>query len=450
MSDQILVVHIDLIRPEFHGHRSDGSVDWPPSPTRLIGALLAGAHALEDPEHTTLARSAITRICGAPPPTVHTPPHVALSLPGTYTQRTAFPDGLSHKVLRQYSDLSLFGLQNTGLQLKESDGVALLGTRISFAIDVEIPNREFDALLHSARAIGYFGTSRNHAGITMERRKASKHRMPEAGQREWILTPHSRGLIRGWLSRTVEWFDEAHERVFGIHGPDDPDLPPPGTQGFIQNLRAGIAVTSSRDIVVTLNRTIQNHHVPVLVKRLRSVVPADISLIPLVNTAHSQADGRCAGVILICPKGWKEPPYEVAQAVLTVMDETDLQRIQTGPVPSTTAQYTKVPTWTQPSCQWTSATPLRAYPHLRVLTHQVQQQLEAAYGVSVQLRANREPTQRWQHRWSGEQFSDGLAHWWLDIVTSAPIPGPLSLGTSIEHGFGLMRPTDSDRNGREQ
>src|ERR1700689_4678812 len=58
---------------------NDGA-EWPPSPLRLVGALLAAAHARHGAD-TTTDRTLIQRICEAPAPLVVAPDSVAVGEP---------------------------------------------------------------------------------------------------------------------------------------------------------------------------------------------------------------------------------------------------------------------------------------------------------------------------------------------------------------------------------
>ena len=77
-------VLVEWDRPEYHGLRQNGTVDWPPSPVRLLGALTAGAHMMpeSDPERDK-ALAALQEITESAPPAIHVPHVFPLDLPRT-------------------------------------------------------------------------------------------------------------------------------------------------------------------------------------------------------------------------------------------------------------------------------------------------------------------------------------------------------------------------------
>lgn len=75
-----LVITVEFTQCTYRGRDGrPGPIAWPPSPARLAGALLAGAHALSaDCDRVDgrceSARAALTRVCSAGQPWIVAPP----------------------------------------------------------------------------------------------------------------------------------------------------------------------------------------------------------------------------------------------------------------------------------------------------------------------------------------------------------------------------------------
>lgn len=470
----MLTVIVHFHRRFFHGLREDGSVDWPPSPARLAGALMAGAHALKDPAVQEAALGAIRAITCADPPAISAPQHVALGIPDTFTEQSWLPDRATAKTLKSYVDLGLLAMASTSRTKKPQDGVALADDWLGFEIDASLSDNEALALSQAAAQIGYFGRSSDPAEILVHRGKlddAVSAGIIHSGsieadlRRQWWPRPSARGLTRGWQPNTVDWYEANFARTFGTDVKTS-SLSPLPALGYVRPLHYSTVLPQDENCtVVPLERSIPQHSAPTILSALNTELPAGWLAFPAVFTTSRWADGRCVGIGLMRQVAQRanQGPSSVASS------STDTSVVvETGPSNASTdlvhvemlveqwlASRSDLPGgqrvisadaldashWSSTSRHWRSVTPLRAFPDLRVLQHQLSIEADRRFGSGITVvEASVEPVPRFAERWSNARFTDGYGQWWLEIEFDDEITGPVLLGASTDHGHGLFRP----------
>ncbi|HVV53591.1 MAG TPA: type I-U CRISPR-associated protein Csb2 [Polyangia bacterium] len=149
--------------------------EWPPSPLRLIGALLAAAHGRHGGS-LELDREVIQRLCEAPSPLVQAPQVTRIgeaSRPdGVYMLR-----GATRWVPRNYVNAKA-GLSPRNLGRERSQvskaGVAVGDTELAFVWpDLEFEDDAFDRLRSLAGDIAFLGTTRSPAIVAVDAGEAS-------------------------------------------------------------------------------------------------------------------------------------------------------------------------------------------------------------------------------------------------------------------------------------
>ncbi len=448
-----LYVQVVWDRPEFHGKGQRRRIDWPPSPVRLLGALISGAYALDAPARQ-VALQALERVSQTPAPLIYAPYAEVLDLPGTYTQRSGLdvPGGTGNlKVLREFLDLSLVEMDTASRTLKSMDGVALDFPTAVFEIRGDFTAEEVGALNAAAAEVGYFGRSLDPASLfvtkerpaLLDRRDAAED--PTLGR--LLPVPNTAGHTRGWTPGTIDWFDANHTRMFQGDSVSHLPLPPVSDVGFVQPL-SYIAVQDHEDVAtVPLTASVPNHRVPALMRALETSeieLPDGLVLFPLINAGHAHSDGRALGVGLspTTPGSVTDTDLRTAAAqVGAALLQPDLLRHQSSATPQEGAWTVNPRRWQQKATRWVSATPYRGFPDQFVVAHQVRAELWERFQVEpVSLRVSSQPAHGWQQEWGQRSFEDGLTNWWLEIEMAQPLGGPLLLRDAQQLGTGLFVP----------
>lgn len=442
----IVSIRILLLRRSFHGLRDDGQPDWPPSPTRLLGALISGAHSLENPVRTAAARAVIAQISASPAPVIDVPTAVHLNIPGTYTESTWTPEKVTAKTAIGFLDTSHIQIPTKSRSLKPQDAVALAHDEISFHLKVNLNDEEMLALDEAVAAVGYFGRSQDNCEI----RLTQSADLPEVSEPLTVrLFPYlrSHGETRGWLRSTLDWYDINFERVLGSDMSINklPQLP---ATSYVQPLEyRDYPITSSPGAVIPLPNQ-PSRKIPDHLRSLHNALPElrdTYSIVPLTQSFSRWADGALVGIGVFpsLPRAEGVPSSSDLESVARDVDKHLSQLIggveRPPSLPATKAHDSA--TWTFESTRWVSTTPLRAFPDARLLAVQIEQVLVERFHAKVlELTLRSQPERRHEERWPDTVFSDGFGQWWVELETDIPIAGPLQLGSETESGFGVLRP----------
>lgn len=442
MTNRPLFVTIRFDRPEYHGLRDDGSVDWPPAPVRLAGALTSGAYSLAD-QHKYDALLAIDAIMAGPPPIVHAARATPLHLPVTYTQKSGLDNSgkSTAKSMTDFLDMSLLSMTTKSRTAKPVDGVSLDLPLVVFELETDLPAEQFAALQQAAAQVGYFGRSNDPAEMTICQGPLPATTAESELLEQWRALPSTTGTVRGWTKLTKEWMDENHRRLFGSSGESHIPLPPVPPQNYVQPLRYVRSATTDHTTIIPLERSVPNYMIPVLFDLLNQTKVLDefpeIAVFPAVFTGHSYADGRCLGLGFT---GLSSPAVDAAAAeVAPLLWEGALLKIQQGPPPQASATTLRPATWSRAHKVWRSATPYRGFPDATVVEYEIRDEIRDRWGLSPnRVAASTVPTRRWDHRWKQSLFSDGLVDWWIEVEMPEKTCGPTLLKRNQRLGTGLL------------
>nr|WP_272905693.1 type I-U CRISPR-associated protein Csb2 [Sediminivirga luteola] len=452
-----MAIDVHWYRNSYHGLRADGTAEWPPSPARLLGALMAGAYRLQDPTAREHALAAIRRISAAPPPVLDVPEVRPLNIPDTYTEKTWSPVRITASDAKNWLNLEHLSMPTSSRAAKPQDGVALADSRLTAYVDVDLPATQFDSLVAAAAEVPYFGRSHDPADIVVRRaEKDEPAQLAPTGTRRTLRPRQSRrGDIRGWLPHTVDWYEANHARILG----EDPainSLPPIPADGNVEWLRYVPAKDADGPCeIIPLDSSVPHHRIPGVIAQINQVLRDNTDSLELpwlafaaTVSAHAHADGRCVGVgITLHPAADVDPvsvgPEHLDRAAGAV--EAALTGI-TLPGPGRRVGQPAALTankWTRSSSRWVSVTPLREFPDDRVLEAKLTEALRGRFGVELtRLACRRLPIHDYEAVWSEVTLHDGFGQWWLEMELSEPIAGPLLLGASNEFGFGLLQPVE--------
>lgn len=152
----------------YHGQaaQSADEAEWPPSPLRLVGALLAAAHERCGGD-VEMDRALIERICDAPPPTIVAPDSVAVGEPlsqrGARRGEAVRLRGATRWAPRNYVGRAL-SPRNIGRDRAAVSkvGVAIGDRPVHFIwSDLELDREELERLRGLASDVAFLGTTRS-------------------------------------------------------------------------------------------------------------------------------------------------------------------------------------------------------------------------------------------------------------------------------------------------
>lgn len=431
----ILLV-VDLWRPAFHGLDDRGRPTWPVSPWRLVGALQSACHLPEpDPEALTALR-ALTRLSN---PVIHAPGHTTVLLPQTYTHRSGGPMDAKPAdagVIEDYLDLTVSGLATLNRVAKPTSYTALDGTRLVYEVQDPDATVDVEALDRAARRIPYLGRSHDGCDVTVKTGALSDLDDDLSDLMALHPVPDHQGRVRGWTDRTCDWMDVNHELT--VSGSQVPAPSPESSLVRLLYLPTEVRPTPTRVAVVPLATPvgpsgIGDFMASLDLRRHLADLSDETQLFPAVFAGHPRADGRMLGLGVAVAT--TDRVGDALRRVATVLRDHVGSPIRTTRALS--AAY-----WSASAARWTAATPLRAFPDVRVASEVVGAEVLERTGQAPRISWSRKPVWGWQR--PRRQPPDGLDLWWPDLEFDDPVTGPLILGASKDLGFGVFVPEGQD------
>ncbi|MEZ5211143.1 type I-U CRISPR-associated protein Csb2 [Gordonia sp. (in: high G+C Gram-positive bacteria)] len=430
------MVHIRvdyLARPQFHGLDGHGRQEWPPSPLRLLGALISGACGLTDPAERAESMAALERLSMAGAPVIHAPERVRLDHPDTYTEKSA-PAGAKATTgsLEDFLDLAHTGMSTSSRTAKPVRGVLLAEPTIIFDLE-SIGDDDVRPLRNAAAGVGYFGRSQDHAVISVCEGSPG----PGAVKHVFDPRPHPGGSQRGWTSSSVAWFEARHQAIM-----TNPGSPLPSDAGAFTRITYDLRDPRKRNdrgkpahgevSAVMLNRGVRPGDIPRLMRKIGAV--SDTTVIPLVN--FNQPKSQCYGFAVSGPLATR------LDTVSRIRDRLgSLASDETGADSALFHRYAAMTTGEH----WITATPIRAFGHPLML----QRALSEAFAGDVRImELSTAPLDRWQQRLPNLDLTDGLSQWFVRFTTTEKNPAPTMVGACTELGFGLCVPIPPSRGDR--
>jgi hypothetical protein len=426
-----LRITVELLNRTFRGRAGDQSeTTWPPSPVRLLGALLRGAHSLDgadDPDEPSglcaLARQALARVTAAAPPIIIAPePPVELAHRTTwFAPRDAGDDKEGRKKLvAQPPSTASFN------RVPKSRTVSLLplGNEVRFYVAVDVmSDQHWLALKAAAAAVPFFGSSIDHAQITIEQVDSAPE--PSPGEHVWRPAPagsaDTGAQLRTWTPDTIAWLDDNH-----AHG-----------GASIADWRVRTTRYTQRPLPASSSGPRVGGTVHMLTLRapitLRSYAER-VAAVPgwdgagILPAVEFNAPDRVRGIGLYGAG---------SDAALAVAPEELLD--QSGLFPGSFTSW-ELGTWIGPAPRWQSATASAAHRDPRVARMQLDTELRS-HGLRLTA-LSRSPLARWHSRQLAVPSNYGL--WFLTAEAvdpdSDPVTGPIRIGECLPSGAGLLTP----------
>jgi CRISPR-associated protein Csb2 len=453
-----IVVH--LVRGAYEASEaSQATVEWPPHPARLFGALVDAAD-LNNDDH----RRGLTVLEGAPPP------HIVTS-----TWATAKAARTNYVVTNVIHKESKYG----DIPLRIATGsrtwprVMLAEPEIRFVWDLAAEIQLIDTLNVICKRIGYFGRSTSPAVVRCQ--PYSETSESDEGTERWrpiggIGTP-VRAISTGYLA----FLEHAFERDMSAHEVPSTEIeyglrddlpkriaPNAGYNETLAIKHFAKAVDSRRVLELTtlirraflqrLSETLPPQQQPASLcghANLGETTWKQVMFLALTNVGHEHADGTVKGLALIIPSDLDRQMRAHALNAWRAITELTLgsrgvAKLSDEPTNTWALQSIR---WTKMSDRWTTVTPIVP---ARYCTSNVQrvryvQEVCVAAGlpspeveivslpVQGALRLRADQTRR-------HPGSFGKPNFHAKLRFPEPITGPLCLGDMSHYGLGLCIP----------
>jgi CRISPR-associated protein Csb2 len=376
----VLRVRIRLPLGVYHARSVSDDAEWPPSPLRLIGALLAAAHERPGAEPET-DRALLQRLCEAPAPLVLAPGSVAVGEP-VHAKEAVRLRGATRWAPRNYITGPI-SPRNVGRERAEVSkaGVAVGDRPVAVEWpDLDLDERDLERLSILASEVTFLGTTRSPAILDVESGFGATAGA-EARQDAWVPAPagDDAGVevtVRVPDAQAIAAFDRRHrarcatkERVEKAGMVPEAAIGTPVPYASRRHLRSGAVPFDPRwwgEMVVLeiapeselmpkapasylLARAVRvmllgafgqagtaTEAPPIL--RARGAEP-HCAIVPLPNVWGEHADGLIRGVALIPPNEAREPDVHAQMRQL----ELGLRRCTGAASGESASRYVHIP-----------------------------------------------------------------------------------------------------------
>ncbi|MFZ2239688.1 MAG: hypothetical protein WAV90_09130, partial [Gordonia amarae] len=422
----------------FRGRGSDSDrTSWPPSPARLIGALLSGAHALRPVHgvaHTVAdtAVAAVNVLTRAPLPLIVTgedpvelgngtiwyaPKHADGSSLGVVTEQSG--PVITPSVMRAAKVLAAIPGADNRNRVAKPRTLSVLPARskVRYIIDADIGPGQIDALGDAAELIGHFGASTDTATVTVAATDGW-----ELLDGEVVWTPSvdkSDGdvVVRGWTAGTVSFFNDVFDAggtavsgdfrvpMVGYRRSSDPaDVDRPSPELLVRPLRGG----------------------PVPLRDYARLHTTASSLCGTLDVAIHPATDRNRGHRV---RGLILSGADRGEAIAALDPLLDLG----ATLPHTSLNPN---TWSGPATSWESATALVAHSDPVVARGEA-----AVFLADLGLRLVAITDRPWLHGQAAAPVPEpGYGCWYVTATSDEERFGPIRFGRFQDTGAGMLAP----------
>lgn len=401
---------VQFVAGIYSGHHED-HVAFPPSPARLVAALLAAAHRSTQVNE---ARAVLKEMCAAADPIIIVPPAYPGGSGETFMQPiVATPGGKKAGQTPFNGPQRIMGERGGKIRKRASGHYAVAGDLHFVWEHLEFDDGQLKLLQQIASDVGYLGRESDLVVIHVDRTsKADLIRqyshshefyapMPRGGKELRVLSP-------GFLS----WLDDRHESTFS----ENARITTPIDHRVRTASYAPSAVVPDSDSVVislAFRRPLALEQALKFAKLVRG--EGDVAAFPLTRSGNRYLDGVAVGIGVVTTGGIElDPAFDVE-----VLGEN-------------TGAITLQPSyWVRPAQIWMTAVAFVGHPDKWVATQQVLAVVPDAEILEISaapVRADQQhvPTSSTQRAWH------------LVLRTADVVRGPLLLDP--KHGTGVCLP----------
>ena len=463
----MLVFDVELLHGTYRAD-PDGSAptgrqthgEWPPSPARLLAALIAADGTRDRCRGTTGEELGL--LAAADSPIIHADPdphHQPLE------ERYVAGQDRARSQQQEY-------LARKGVLVRPGVRVAPRFPSIRFSYDLEIGDDDLTALEYRAARVGYLGCADSPVRVAVARMPESS--IDSAGPPAWVPDPegqeiiniHTRGDVERWAAAFDAWSEHGatrgqvlrHQPRTRYRHPDDP-VPNPGLGRVRAWLRFQRPVAGRLAAMVAhglkqaaLARYQQQYGDPPGWLHGHIEGEAEYQLaqfLVLPNVGHRHSDGKLHGAAVWVPGGVDETEARNLANSLYSMESLSLADGKKISIDRSRGGWTTNPhRWTSPARRWVTVLPAVSDRHQRIDSKAVVRWCkQAGLPKPVEYRISRKPllpggvdlhpTETCR---PGHSQTRPYAH--IGLVFEEKVVGPVLIGAARSYGLGLCAPCD--------
>lgn len=458
----MLIFDVELLHGTYRAD-PDGSAptgrqalgEWPPSPARLLAALIAADGTRDRCRRTTGGE--LSLLAAADPPTIHADPD-----PHHQPLHERYVAGQD----RQRSQQQEYPARK-GVLVRPGVRVAPRNPSVRFVYDIELGDDDMAAIEYRVARVGYLGCADSPVKITVARSTGvgdghGDAWTPDDAGAE-IVNVHTRGDVERWEAAFDAWSElgvarsqaRRHQPRAMYRHPDDP-IPHPD-QGRVRVWLAFKRPVAGRQAAVVAHALKQ-----AALSRYQGDPPAWLHghidsraeyqiarFLVLPNAGHHHSDGQIHGAAVWVPGGIDETEARNLNAALSPMPSLLLAGGRRIEVDRFRRGWTTNPRrWRGPARRWVTVIPAVSDRHGRIDSEAVVRWCEqAGLPKPVHYRVSRKPLlpggidlHPSETRRPGHSQSRPYAH--IGLIFDEAIEGPVVIGAARSYGLGLCAPCD--------
>lgn len=397
-----LCIRVKFLLNMYSGHSGTES-SWPPSPARLISAIVAEAHRSGQERVLLLLQS----LCRLPNPSIVAPQVFSSGVGASYMQAPV-PTPVGE--LSRANAKERLKNDRSGTAHKSVNGhYSVDGDLFFLWEDVDLCEADHEALAETLREIPYLGRECDLAILSMVSENIGTlldaHRSTHT---VFLPTPYGGTRLRGLSPGLLSWLDDRHQSLFGE---DTGNAIPVDHRIRIARYGAVTSLSSTTHLYV-----LPFSDVVSIDDALRRATLVDAGeggfVFPLVRAGHPRLDGLAVGLGVVADHGVR---------VLEGFDyawygeDTGRASLQGG--------Y-----WRREAREWMSVVPFIGHPDRWVAERQIEAAIPNATVTEMSARPVR-PSQSFM------ASDDSHRAWHVTLCTENAVPGPLVLqkatGTAV-------------------
>ena len=462
----MLIFDVELLHGTYRAD-PDGSAptgrhtqgEWPPSPARLLAALIAADGTRDRCRGTT--GDELGLLAAANPPIIHADPD-----PHHQPLEERYVAGQDRASSQQQEYLA-----RKGVLVRPGVRVASRNPSIRFFYDLEVGDDHLAALEYRAARVGYLGCADSPVRVTVAR--VLDAAVDALGSHRWVPDPdgqeivniHTRGDVERWAAAFDAWSihgatrgqSRRYQPRASYRHPNDL-VPNPELGGVRAWLRFQRPTAGRRAAVIThglkqaaLARYQQYGEPPAW---LHGHIDGDADyqlarFFVLPNVGYPHSDGKIHGAAVWVPGGVDETEARSLAKALFSIESLSLADGKKITIDRSRGGWTTDRRrWTRPARRWVTVLPAVSDRHQRIDSKAVVRWCEqAGLPKPVQFRISRKPLlpggvdlHPTQTSRPGHSQTRPYAH--IGLVFEEQVTGPVIVGAARSYGLGLCAPCD--------
>lgn len=397
----MLFITVEFLNRSYEGRGSQGS-DFPPSPWRIVSALVSGAYAGGD---SNLEVHNISQLCHHGDPDFIAVPRSfkKKSIDTLYMEKNAASVGNAEIRATQFKD------QRMKKVAKPHHGGHVVIDHVTYVWE-HIEGVDKSLLQSSASRIPYIGKATNPALVSVSSDSAKKDQLLQSDD-HFLIRKNSLGnlKLRSINSSTIDLLDERYESIFGTSSKEkDYNIRVPESRwGLVANLEG------NNDLfIIPVKKGFSFRNMASVMESFEEGV-----VFPIVDSLREHSTGEIKAVGILNKNG----AIPKQDANLDWIGSVDLQNMP---------KLLQQETWSKKSSLWKSTMPLLSHPDERVAVWMIEKSIPGATVVSI----SKKPLVKGQRQIKG--IPSNMVPYHIVLTTQSEVAGPLVIDK--DNGTGVL------------